>query len=137
MTLADRRDALQIIAIGSLPVMGAAAYMAHLQGEPPINLAVGVVAVVAVGAMLGWYRLSKFLEMWHAERRRRRRIARRYRLVRHTLSITCGCGTLAKPLPGTRDRYRCDGCSQQWATSPHRLRPLREYLCDADTPWPI
>ncbi len=137
MTLVDRRDALQIIALGALPTIALAAWIEHARGGSPISPAVGLLALVAVASMIAWHRLNRFLDAWADEWRRRRRIARRYRLVRRHLSITCGCGTLARPIPGTRDRYRCAGCGQQWATSPHHLRPLRQYLTHADTPWPM
>lgn len=137
MTLADRRDALQIIGLGGWAAMALAVFLAHSAGRPPINAAVVGVAVLSIACLIGWKKIDRFLREWAGEWRRRRRIARRYRIVRHHMSITCNCGCLARPICGTRDRYRCGNCGQQWATSRHELRPLREYLLHADTPWPM
>jgi hypothetical protein len=39
-------------------------------------------------------------------------------------SLNCrgrGCGKLARPIPGTGNRYRCDHCGRQFAQSRHHL----------------
>lgn len=41
---------------------------------------------------------------------------------RQDLAVTCReCGDLAAPISGTRNRYRCDNCGNQFGSSYHGL----------------
>jgi ABC-type multidrug transport system fused ATPase/permease subunit len=137
MTLNDRRDAAATIFIGSTVLAALAAWLASGHEHSPINSMTILLLATAIAAAAGWVMITRSLAVWWAQWQRTRAIARRYRRIRRKLSITCGCGALARPISGTEDRYCCGHCGNQWASSPHRLPKLRAYLIDPQTPWPM
>ena len=53
------------------------------------------------------------------ERRQEQAIRNREQAIKD-FSLNCeDCGALAAPIPSTNNRYRCDKCGRQFASSPH------------------
>lgn len=44
------------------------------------------------------------------------------------LGLTCQCGKLALPIPGTSDRYRCSECANQFVGAKHDLPYFEDAL---------
>lgn len=84
-----------------------------------VGVVVVAVAVVVISLIAGE------VERRNAERRTRE--AERYRqpayvAALHDLALTCRrCRSLAPPIPGTGNRYKCGKCANQFAGARHGL----------------
>lgn len=97
----------------------------------PLGLIAGLVClglyflfVVAPKARAEEERQSETLRVWLQERVRQQQEQQQEQM--NSLALTRRrCGELAPPIAGTKNRYRCDGCSNQFAGAVHDISPLR------------